>query len=871
MAGRVAVIAVHGVGSPPRDETARAVAELLMQHAPADVRYEWNEERRITIETSPISAGPARERGSLSQQFLRAFTPRAGDRTKLDATKETAERPDIAFMRELLRDYHSAHEPYQTIETVGVRHASGGDTQVHVFEMHWADLSRLGSGLVRLVGAAYQLVQHISQLGRKNVDIAAQVARAREKQQLPANAPGPDAGPYRAWAAYGWMHSWAIRIFTVLVPIAAMLMLAFVPLFVPAAISVSARIHVGITAVALILVVLGGIGIYRAPPDRWAATIFVGYMLAVVTAALVLSNNPPIDPTRFGTMLFSIALAVVSFGGMFAFLARYNQNRSGALLFGVISFIGIITGIVASARALVGSFDLRDAEQVRDLALIGFEWGYALLMVTWGLLWVAVALTLGFRFALWLQTSGKARVRATRAMWTARVTLGAAVFSFMVAALVVYRSVVYLGSKTRGSFDLFPRPLASGELPMIPVRPIFSHGFSCAAYAPGACSERFFLALIAQGGTSGFVIAVLGLILVLVLISWFVALIAFTSVHTPNPAKWSGRRLGLWMTDGFRWLRVAGTILAFTVLFAVLFGALVDLSPSLHAFVTAYAWRWLATRMTPEWTLGVIDTLTFAVLASAATAGAARLRLEALASRARPALGVILDVDNYLRETPFEGTPRARIAERFVSLLRHVRESRFDRVVLVTHSQGTVITADLLRFLHYGLPKGSADRELTAADRCRLMTMGSPLRQLYGANFPHLYGWVNASDPLPDDAHEPLATMELPTIAARSPDPDELRVECWVNLYTSGDYVGRNLWSDDDWHDIWDRREMQAAIEGGRRRERCLGAGTHTHYWESADVAEELDRLVAVAELGPASGGEYRPADRGRRRVGGRG
>ena len=862
MAGRVAVIAVHGVGSPPRDETARGVAELLMQHPPADVRYEWKEERRITIETAPISVGPARERGTLSQQFLRAFTPRAGDRTKLDPTKETAERPDVAFMRELLRDYHSTHEPYQTIQTVGVRHDDGDDTEVHVFEMYWADLSRLGSGLLRLVGAAYQLVQHISQLGRKNVDIAAQVARARARLELPPNAPGPDAGPYRAWAAYAWMHSWAIRIFTVLVPVAALLMLAFVPLFVPAAVSAGARIHVGIAVVGLILVVVGGIGIYRAPPDRWAATIFVAYMLAVVIAAFVLANNPPIDGTRFGTMLFAAALAVVSFGGMFALLARYNQDRSGALLFGVIAFIGIIGGIIASGKALVGSFNPGDAEQVRELALIGFEWGYALLLVTWGVLWIAVALTLGFRSAVWLQTSGKARVRAIRAMWTARVTLGAAVFSFMVAALVVYRSAVYLGSKARASFDLFPQPLASGELPMIPVRPVLPHGFSCAAYAPGACSERFFLAMIAQGGTSGFVIAVLGVTLVLVLVSWFVALIAFTSIYTPNPAKWSGRRLGLWMSDGFRWLRIAGSILAVTVLVAVLFGALLDLSMSVRDFVMAHSPRWLATRMTPEWTLDVIDTLTFAVLASAATAGAARLRLEALASRARPALGVVLDVDNYLRETPLEGTPRARIAERFVSLLRHVREKGFDRVVLVTHSQGTVITADLLRFLHYGISKNSPDHGLIAADRCRLMTMGSPLRQLYGANFPHLYGWVNASDPLPDDNHKPLATMELPTIGARTPDPNELRVECWVNLYTSGDYVGRNLWSDDDWNDIWDRREMQAAIEGGRRRERCLGAGTHTHYWESADVAEELDRLVGSAAIGihrpPATG--HRPA-----------
>ena len=75
MSGRVAVIAVHGVGSPPRDETGRAVAELLMQHAPRGAAYEWNDERRLTIPTAPVNAGHVPEvRSSRSERFLRQST-----------------------------------------------------------------------------------------------------------------------------------------------------------------------------------------------------------------------------------------------------------------------------------------------------------------------------------------------------------------------------------------------------------------------------------------------------------------------------------------------------------------------------------------------------------------------------------------------------------------------------------------------------------------------------------------------------------------------------------------------------------------------------------------------------------------------------
>src|SRR5690242_13038910 len=158
---------------------------------------------------------------------------------------------------------------------------------------------------------------------------------------------------------------------------------------------------------------------------------------------------------------------------------------------------------------------MANADRVSDLALVGFEWGYALVMVTWVLLWITVAVTLCFRFYLWLRTTGTARRRANRAVWTARATLGSSVFSFMVAALVVYRSVVYLASKARGSIDLFPRPL-SGHLPIIHAPGIVPAGFACGTDPAVACAERFFVALIAKGASSGLIIAVFGLTLVLV-------------------------------------------------------------------------------------------------------------------------------------------------------------------------------------------------------------------------------------------------------------------------------------------------------------------------------------------------------------------
>jgi hypothetical protein len=127
----------------------------------------------------------------------------------------------------------------------------------------------------------------------------------------------------------------------------------------------------------------------------------------------------------------------------------------------------------------------------------------------------------------------------------------------------------------------------------------------------------------------------------------------------------------------------------------------------------------------------------------------------------------------------------------------------YEAVIIVAHSQGSAITADLLRFLTY--------EKIPLPANVFLFTMGCPLRQLYSERFPQLYDW------------------------AGRPQPADLRVERWVNAYRTGDYVGRALW------------EPERPPAGAE--DVCIGGGAHTHYWDgtSKEIGARLDALVVEA------------------------
>lgn len=61
------------------------------------------------------------------------------------------------------------------------------------------------------------------------------------------------------------------------------------------------------------------------------------------------------------------------------------------------------------------------------------------------------------------------------------------------------------------------------------------------------------------------------------------------------------------------------------------------------------------------------------------------------------------------------------------------------------------------------------------------------------------------------------------------------------------DYVGRYLWRNKDCTELWTPAAVSSDT-ADTRREFCVGAGAHTHYFDGSDgtdlVAKELDRLI---------------------------
>jgi hypothetical protein len=289
-------------------------------------------------------------------------------------------------------------------------------------------------------------------------------------------------------------------------------------------------------------------------------------------------------------------------------------------------------------------------------------------------------------------------------------------------------------------------------------------------------------------------------------------------------------RLGRWLGGGLRWLQrtFAVVVPPGAVLGGLFYLAFVYQQFAYSARDPGPLARWIA-----DW----LDSLQGETLVAAGkwlaggavTIAALGSRFTRTFGRLRVALDAVLDVDNYFGDPPNREPPRARIFSRYAALLGYLRDRGYARVVIVSHSQGTVISADLLRYLHVQRRLRAIVGEAPIA----LVTVGSPLRDLYAARFPLLYRWMGSNSA---------------GFATATPSAADIGAIEWVNACRSGDYVGRYLWTAERAYPIAlvgaDGRVD--AARAGDRAEFCLGAGAHTHYFsnDAVALAVEIDRLI---------------------------
>lgn len=819
-ADRVAVIAVHGIADQRRGDTGEAVA---LQLAAASGGRSVAQELPLTV--PPLDpAVPYRRwrpegwggrgRKSLRQSWRSDFLDDAIGGLPAGAAQANSAAPHadtgadtgVRFTDYLLAKAQGARSRLAAEPTpVAVHAVDAPALRADVFEMYWADLSRLPGSVASIVAELFTLLFHLSRLGVDALSLAERLAGRSELDALGFVQRAAD-----------WLYS---RVLALLALQLVMVTLILAPALIFAAHANGTRVTA--TAIAAVGVAAALVWLKHW---RWRAALPLGALLgAAVWAGLGTGLALP------AVMLaWLVALSFV----YHRFLAFCEQRFRAVLGIGWLLFLVTLGCIVLFGR---GAGFAGTAGWINGTlgALEAMLLGHAVL---WPLLALLVAASvLLSEWALWRGDRAGRDHRQT--LVTARLGLFSSVGAFLVLLMIGFS-------------------LSAWALRSLLGCTLYEAWWFIGSDAAMCASD--FLDWRAQRNASSFALVALFLLALL----GFVALVFLPSIlREVRLALPSASGLGRWLSTGYRAIerlvRLWGLAVA---LGAAAVALLLLMSQFARSGAVAYPAAFDAhlkgitdavEQLSKNWLSTIVIGIAGGAAGLLALGKVAIKQLKAI----RAPLDAALDVDNHFREFPRDAICRVRIVERYVALLDHVRRQGYTRVVIVAHSQGTVITAELLRYLQQrerlGRPATAAGQVDMPALRAwldgiglRLLTVGSPLRQLYALRFPALYPWVM-------DSVKHAAGTDW-----AGPQPHALGLQRWSNLWGSGDYVGRWLWSAADATRPaplqvdamrYDGAMQQGQDSQGRAwKDRCIGADAHTHYFELEQrlVAEELLELV---------------------------
>ncbi len=946
---RVAVIAVHGVADQAAGATAQAIVELLVSSPPAGAAYRAVSSADVTMPVAPLAPrapastrvaatahgadprcnatpkGEDRSVGKAFAQSLRSDFHHAGWQAPPQARPMQAVKaallPDVSqactsdtdrgievtsYLLTKHIDNGARQESYSTTRI----ELSRGDTadaarpasRVDVYEMYWADLSRLSGAVPRIVSELFTMVFRLSKLGRETVEEmrgALDVARATD---------APRARLYRqAWACTSALQSvldWML-------------------------VNGLALLFTQLAWLAILFIAFGLVTNEVMPPMRDKGLdlhVSVAVAVAVAAAMRFLYSAGDRDDNARGPISFLV----------FAFAASCPFWGPGLLpWFTVIVLLAIVTLLnetvlriaddrfpfvhVVGRWMWIATMTLMLASAVLEYVGTGNGWRplwvHATMFVTEVVLfavkwwWIVVGVLLLPWFVGGLVAAREAGYASRGSVATGRLGFALSLCMFIAVTMSTWamlNGALYWSVKGNGYtpclFAIDARTLTD-TLPDQPARVARLPVNACLVQSDAAATAaarwkagsdtiptaEFVLQNRYERSTALFsLLAVLLVGLLLYLATMFVPSIlaelklllnrtrdAFAR-HVEGRARSRAdraadsraadaaaqsrdvraRELGRWLTAGYRGLDPV--VLAFTTLGALMCAFIAaSFADSLFGFMPDRQWFVAVEAAASDASQVLLKPLIF----SAAGLGAALTLFGGALSRYLPALraplDVALDVDNHFREFPRTNIARAHIFSRYAALLDHVARQGYDRIVIVSHSQGTVISTELLRFLssrhlRAPTPRDKPTLGTTKVPEINLLTVGCPLRQLYAARFPGLYAWVLANNG-----------------AVFGPRATDIGVQRWMNAFCSGDYVGRWLWSkatpetslshpmvnlvaqepfgrQDVFTGFNPAPPADLHLHVAREVEVCLGLGAHTHYFErdQATVAWMIDYLI---------------------------
>jgi hypothetical protein len=807
---RVAVVVVHGVADQRAGQTVRELARLLCHGGAGEPRYLQGEIHDVLVPVARLEPGPAPADATPR--------PSVGDGRKTETSRRRPGTPSGFYQAQqrapavpradsgptdlgrALNDYLldrfelSERDALYESTRVSLRRRAN-DRPVDLFELYWADLSRLGAGGLRALSAMYQLFFHLSTLA---ADVVDQVSLS--------------VGGGRAWRLLQRLHAWLAWLMKGPAALGQLAMLLLLLFGATALVSPDRQQQVlaascATAAVVLILLAVPAWLRGPSPATRWAKGLLLGAAALVCAAVAVVALRAETDEPvlHFGAS----ALAVAILGAWS--IERYARITHGVRVLGHLVVAATVIGLCVDGYVQMP----HATTSVEWMLIAAFNVGEGLLAALL-LTWVVYVVVQSAAVVLGLALGRGVDHAARQSLATSGLAVVSSTALFVVLSLVLWSVISYVIGRQLTDFLYLPV--------------IFGAGYRSGDLYLDARVETF-------GGF--FTPLVLGFTLIAAITALVLAPSLLEEVSPTTNVDGRGRRsdavlrserLGHWLGGGLWWLE---RTLATVVPPGALVGGLLYL-----AFVyQQFAYSASEPGPVARWIADSLDSLHGQTLVAAGkwlaggavTVAALGARFTRTFGRLRVALDAVLDVDNYFADPPNRQPPRARIFSRYAALLAYLRERGYARVVVVSHSQGTVISADLLRYLHVQRRLRAIAGEVPLA----LVTVGSPLRDLYAERFPLLYRWMGSN---------------RAGFATATPTAADIGAVEWVNACRSGDYVGRYLWTRE--------RAYPVALVGadgrvdaeraGDRTEFCLGAGAHTHYFDNdaMALAVEIDRLI---------------------------